>query len=366
MSKKTNDPDPRELNQFNIDDDDEINFIEILETIWSGRWLIVAVTGLVSILSVFYVLSLTPTYTASVTILPDSDPSGRGRLAGLAAMAGVDIGGEVSDVQLYPDIIKSESVLRDVIYKKYDTGKFDRPVNLIEYWEIEEETPAKEFESVFKRLRENVISVNVSRDTRLITLSVETEEPELSSDIANSIADQLDAYMITKRRTRATEQRDWVERRLKEVESDLEAAEEALRDFRERNVRIADSPRLLLEQQRLMREVEVNNAVFVELKKQYESVRIQEIRDMPVVQVLDYARVPVERSGPQRKRTVILWFFLGAALSVGFVFVRNFVNNSEENKSFFQRITTDVKKDFGFLSKNNNVREADEVVDSKK
>lgn len=354
---------PQLPNQSDIDDD-EINLIELLETIWSGRWLIISLTGVMTVLAVVFALLQAPVYTATVTILPDTDPSGRGQLAqfaGLAAMAGVDIGGG-SDIQLYPDIIKSESVLRDVISAKYETEKFDRPVTLIEFWEIEEDTAQEDFEAVFKILREDVVSVSVARDTRLVTLTVETEEPKLSSDIANRIADQLDEYMITKRRTRASEQRNWVERRLKEVEKDLEVSEEALRDFRERNIRIADSPRLMLEQQRFMREVEVNNALFVELKTQYESVRIQEIRDMPVVQILDYARIPVEKSGPRRKMIVMLAFVLGGFMSVGFVFVRNFINSSEENKSFFQRITTDVKKDFGFLSKNNNVHEAKEVT----
>ena len=332
-------------------EDDEINLIELLETIWGGRWWILSVTGLITILSIVYALLQPPMYTATVTILPDTDPSGRSQLAqfaGLAAMAGVDISGG-SDIELYPNIMKSETVLRDVIYKKYTTEKFDHQVNVIEFWEIEGDTHEEKFESVLEKLRENVISVSVARDTRFVTLSVQAEEPRLASDLANNIADQLDEYMITKRRTKASEQRNWIERRLKEVEKDLEVSEEALKDFRERNVRIADSPRLLLDQQRLMRDLEVNNAVFVELKKQYEAVRIQEIRDMPVVQILDYARVPVEKSGPRRKMIVIGAFLLGIILSTIIVFLKNYFNASEENKSFLQRITSDIKNDLGVL-----------------
>lgn len=328
-------------------DDDEINLVELLETIWDGRKLIVGVTGLFSVLAVVFALLMPNTYTATVSILPDSDPGARGQLAqfaGLASMAGVDIGA-VSDAQLYPDIIRSESVLRDVVYAKYETSKFNNPVNLIEYWEIEGDNREEEYEAALKSLRENAISVNVARETRFITLSVETEEPKLSADIANNIAGQLDEYMLTKRRTRATDQRDWIDRRLSEVEGDLRRSEENLKEFRERNRRIADSPELMLEQQRLAREVEMNNALFIELKKQQETVKIQEIRDMPVVQVLDHARIPYEKSGPNRKMMVIIAFVLGGFLSVGMVFIRNFVNSSEENKTFFDRITKDVKRD---------------------
>ncbi len=334
-------------------DDDEINLVELLETIWDGRKLIVAVTGLFTIIAVAVAFLLPNQYAATLTILPDTDSKGMGQLAqfaGLASMAGVNIGG-TSEIELYPAIIRSESVLHDVIYKKYETSRFNQPVNLIEFWRIDEDTPEEEYEKTLKNLREDVINVSVARDTRLVTLSVETEEPKLSADIANSIAGQLDKFMVTQRRTKASEQRQWIEQRMQEVEVELAAAEDALKDFRESNRRIMDSPALMLQEGRLIRELEVNNAMYVELKKQFEGIKIQEIRDMPVVQVLDHARIPTEKSSPNRKMIVIIAFVLGGFLSVGMVFIRNFINSSEANQTFFKRITTDVRSDLGIGKK---------------
>ena len=45
--------------------------------------------------------------------------------AGLAAMAGVNVGGDVS-TQIYQNLLSSEAVLNDVIYKQYNTIEFNR------------------------------------------------------------------------------------------------------------------------------------------------------------------------------------------------------------------------------------------------
>jgi uncharacterized protein involved in exopolysaccharide biosynthesis len=330
-------------------DDDEINLVELLETIWDGRRSIVVITGAFAVLAVVIALLLPNKYTASVTILPDTDSRGMGQMAqfaGLASIAGLNVGG-TSEIELYPAIIRSENVLSGVIYKEYETERYTQPVDLVRFWDIDEDTREEEYEKALKKLREDVISVSVARDTRLVTLNVETEEPKLSADIANAIADRLDMFMLTQRRTKASEQRQWIEQRLAEIETELAAAEDAVTEFREANRRIMDSPALMLQEGRLLRDVEVLNAMYVELKTQYEGSRIQEIRDMPIVQILDYARIPVEKSGPNRKMIVLIAFVLGGFLSIGTVFVRNFINSSEENQSFFKRISSDVRKDLG-------------------
>ena len=62
--------------------------------------------------------------------------------------------------KLYPTIIKSEAVLKNILYKKYQTREFSQPVNLIEYWEIEAKTPELQFEIGLKSLTE-LLQVNM-------------------------------------------------------------------------------------------------------------------------------------------------------------------------------------------------------------
>lgn len=68
--------------------------------------------------------------------------------------------------------------------------------------------------------------------------------------------------------------------------------------------RFSDTPGLELNLERLMRDVEVKRAIYGVLVEQYEQARIQELRDTPTVQVLDWGLVPVGKWRP--KRTVIV------------------------------------------------------------
>jgi uncharacterized protein involved in exopolysaccharide biosynthesis len=63
---------------------------------------------------------------------------------------------------------------------------------------------------------------------------------------------------------------------------------------------------------------DVLNPIIDELKKQYELAKIEEIKNIPIINVLDAARPPVRRSYPIRSRTALVSFFLSLAFGVGF------------------------------------------------
>jgi uncharacterized protein involved in exopolysaccharide biosynthesis len=94
----------------------------------------------------------------------------------------------------------------------------------------------------------------------------------------------------------------------------LRTAEENLRSFREKNRRLLDSPQLLLEQERYGREVQMKSTVLIELIKQLELAKIEEIRNIAIVNVLDPARPPVRKERPRRAVNTIL-AFIGTLLA---------------------------------------------------
>ena len=71
---------------------------------------------------------------------------------------------------------------------------------------------------------------------------------------------------------------------------------------------ISGSPQLMLEEGRLIREVEVNQRLFLELKAQRELAGIERYRDVPLVIVLDEAATPVTRFAPRRARLLVSGF----------------------------------------------------------
>jgi capsule polysaccharide export protein KpsE/RkpR len=72
-------------------------------------------------------------------------------------------------------------------------------------------------------------------------------------------------------------------------------------------------PELQLEYVRKEREVKYHEALFDILSRQYESARLDESRDAPVLQVLDAASYPETKSWPKRS------YFMFGGLLVGFI-----------------------------------------------
>ena len=309
-------------NEQPASDDTSYSLLNVIPRVWRRRKVIALSTGLITIVSMVIVLVLPPQYAVETSILPELEKNKLLGLAGmsdLAAVTGVAIG-ETPVSKLYPMIISSARILREVIYTKYQTQASRDSVTLARYWFDDDQPESERFESALKRLRGRM---DVVFDNRLgtLTLRLSMEEPKLAADVANQITEQLDRYTRTKRKTSVTLQREFIEQRLVDVAAALKEAEDSLKVFKEKNRRIVDSPELLMIQGRKEREVQINSAVFVELKKQVEIAKIEEIKNIPVINVLDAARVPTKRSFPQRTVTVLVTFFLSflfAAALAGF------------------------------------------------
>jgi hypothetical protein len=65
--------------------------------------------------------------------------------------------------------------------------------------------------------------------------------------------------------------------------------------------RFDDAPELEKRLAELLREVEIRRSVYAVLSEQYETARIQEMKNTPTLQVLDWAHPPLARSRPRRR-----------------------------------------------------------------
>lgn len=292
--------------------------------LWASRKLIAVITGSVTAAAIIISYLLPQYFASTVVILPEASQSklaALGGLSDLASLAGVNVGAEASPTKLYPVIVKSEAVLKNVIYRKYRTKAFTDSVTLVQLWDGGEENPLLAYETVLRSLRDE-LDVSLDSKTNVLTVSLLTKEPQLSADIVNAIAHELDVFSRTKRTTNASAQRKWIEGRLTEVKADLENSEIALKDFRENNRRVVDSPDLLLQQGRFIREVEISSALFAELKKQYEVAKIEEIKNIPIVNVMDAGRPAAKNEKPKKAIIAVVFFLLSFFGGIGFVFLR--------------------------------------------
>ena len=151
-----------------------IDWMNILSILWHSRKFIGIVTGAVTVLAIIISLLLPESFKSTAILLPDTDKSKLGSLGGmsdLAALAGVSVGGEASLVKLYPTIIKSEAVLKNVVYSRYQTKAYPDSVNLIQYWNIKEKNPEREYEVALLNLRTG-LDVALDLKTAVLTMSI--------------------------------------------------------------------------------------------------------------------------------------------------------------------------------------------------
>lgn len=302
--------------------------------LWEVRKKLLIFNGAVAVVIIAYLyLIAKPYFESTVTILPEfgSKSTTFAGLSQLATLVGVRPS-EGAPAEIYQNLITSEIILEDVIYSKYITKRFKDSVNLIEYFNPENEdnfeskNERQVFLGVYRNLANNQVRTNVDRLTKILTLTVIMPESQFSADIANRIAESLDKYIRTKRKSFASEQKFYIEKRIEQLTDSLTIAEEKLKNFSEQNRMILQSPQLLLERGRLMRNVEILNAVYIELNKQLEVTKIDEIRETPVVNVKEWAKDPVYKAGPARVSNFIKFLFLSILFSsVYFLFKDRFL-----------------------------------------
>ncbi|MBL1214491.1 MAG: hypothetical protein HND52_14130 [Ignavibacteriae bacterium] len=304
-----------------------------IDKLWAKRKQFLIFNGVVAVLAVIGLLLFAkPYYTSTVSILPDygNQSSVMSSLSGLASMAGINIG-EIAPTEIYAHLLKSEKVMRPIITKKYMTEKFADSVNLNEYFEMEtvdEEMPNEWqerdiFLQTYTYLIENMISTDVERVTTILTVSVKSPEPVLSAQVANNLVIALDDYITKNRQSYAREQSEYLFTRIKEVKDSLTYYEDELKEFSEKNRLISSSPQLLLEQNRLQRKVDVTQTVYLELATQYELIKLEEVKDAPVVNVMENAEPLIEKTGPRRAIMLIIIMFFSSILSGAYLIIKD-------------------------------------------
>ncbi len=131
------------------------------------------------------------------------------------------------------------------------------------------------------------LNTDIDPFSNIVTVEVTSQWKWLSESINRSMLELLNETNVRKRGTRANLERVFIESRQAEAQRDLEQSEDLLADFYNRNRRMEDSPALLAEVARLQRRVEVNQQVYLTLSQSYEQARIEEVRNTPLITVID-------------------------------------------------------------------------------
>ena len=283
------------------------------------NWRTIAATTLAGfVLAVVVAVLRPPMFAARFSFLPQAaQDQARGGLASLAGQFGIPLGvisTGSQPPQLYADLLKTREVLGGMASDTFQISLGGtRRGSLATFLDIESSDSLIRRERTLQYLQTHVVSTSVaSRTTGSINVAVRTRSPRVSLEIAEELIARLNQFNRVTRQSQAREERLFIETRLAATRASLRAAEDALQVFLQNNRQFV-SPQLKFQQDRLEREVGMQQQVVAGLAQQYEDARIREVRDTPVITLIER---PVLPALPEPRRRLML-LILGTALAFG-------------------------------------------------
>jgi uncharacterized protein involved in exopolysaccharide biosynthesis len=298
--------------------DDEIDLRELWNAIWSGKWIIISVTAIFAIASVFYALSLPNIYKSEALLAPaQSEQQGglgalAGQFGGLASLAGINLEGGKSDKtalaieilksrEFFAKFVEKHNILPDLMAAK----EWDLSTNSVIYdaeiylptnnqWVREVKPPkqAKPSMQEAKKVFDELLSVGKDKETGMVNISVEHYSPYIA--------------------------KQWVDWLIQDINLNMKN-----RDKQEAGKSIA----YLQSQIDKTTIFEHKTLLFQLIEEQTKTLMFAEVRDEYVFKTIDTASVPELKTKPKRAIIVVLGMLLGGILSVLIVLIRYFTSN---------------------------------------
>ena len=302
--------------------DDEIDLRELFLVLWNGKKLIIGITAIFALVSVFYALSIPNQYRATALVSPAQGSGGGlsgalGQLGGLDSLAGVSIGGgESSEAQVAQEIMRSRGFIEEFISENnlavevsaaegWDMGSNQLEINSDIYdvdsllW-VRDAPAGKTAEpsgwQLFKKFS-GMFSVSEDKKTGMVSISVEYFSPELAKEWVDRLVIGINQHMQS--------------RKLEKVNINIQYLEAQIQ-----KTSIAE-----------MREV-----FYTIIEEQIKSKMLAEASPEYAFVTVSPAMVPVQKSQPKRALICILGTLLGGMLATLIVLVRHYAFNGSDKK----------------------------------
>jgi LPS O-antigen subunit length determinant protein (WzzB/FepE family) len=344
--------------------EDQIDIIALISKVWAGRKFIIKSAVIAAVIGVLVAILTPNTYTASSMFTPNtssSSPAGASGLKGLASLAGINIGSmtegskEISPL-LYGKILESYtfkkslldaplknleevSSLRDYFeqessssfigtIKEYTIGL---PSKIIEWFKSEPKEASLQFvegmniisEEEFEYFIEidEMLSLNINDKDGYLEISATSKLPQLAAQLVKNAENILQNGIIAIKTKSSSELLAYLEEQYTIKNKLLIEAQDNLANFKDRNLNISRSS-FSNTQTRLETALQIETSVFQNVVTQLEQVKLQVAKDTPVFSFLKPVVVPTKKSDPKRSLIVIIWFFLGVVISIGYLLAK--------------------------------------------
>jgi uncharacterized protein involved in exopolysaccharide biosynthesis len=315
---------PDEIGRFDEEfaDPEPLPGLTLLAFFLKG-WRTIAIAAL-TVAALFFLKAIaTPSmYTVTTSLIPDSRSSSAS-VSGLAAQFGIPVaaGDPTQSPQFYLELLTSAEILRGVATANYNLPNRDaKPVTTLAQWYGIPRT-AHTTDDVIKKLSRQ-LDATVSLRTGVITAAVSADNPVVAFQTASQLIDELNRFNSDRRLSRAGAEKEFAGRRLAETNLALRAADDRLQSFLQTNREYRSSIGLSFEEDRLAREVAMRQQLFTAASQAFETAKMEQVRETPVLTVLEPPRVPTSADRKGLLKTIVLGLIVGSVLGAMVLLLR--------------------------------------------
>lgn len=305
--------------------DNSVDFKVLFDVLTKSKKYIIFTTFLFIMLGIATSFMINKRYKAEITLYPAKKDltQGMGQFQYLAANLGINSSESDQSFNI-PDVVKSRLIAGKAVGQKWITEN-GKSANLVRLWNFDKKSwlfhnySEKQDSTVIKEkaIKKFMKHIDVSEDklSGLIKISTNFQDPKIASDVANFIGSQVELYIQKENSAQSKKEKLFILDRLTIVKKELKQSEVELKEFKERNRGYEDSPELFMFYSQLFREVEAKKEVYLTLQQQLELARIEEVKQSPILHILDHAVPPIQKNSPKRAYFALSFAIFGALFS---------------------------------------------------
>jgi uncharacterized protein involved in exopolysaccharide biosynthesis len=337
------------MNEENQKQDGEISLIDLFAVCWQRRKMIITITVaamigavLFSIISLVLPMEISPLpneYTPKALMLIDNNRSSSGGglssmlnssgLGGLASLAGVNMSSNSDYSQLAVFLVGTNSLLDSVVdefdlVRRYKIKKFPRAAS--------------------RKALKKLLKADNDSKSGVFEISFTDIDPVFARDVVNYCTAYLERRFDELGLDKNKIEKENLERNMDNTLKEIQNLEmEARRLERSVTVSAGNLPSISLELTRIELELDAQKEVYTQLKIQYELLKVTMASETPVFQVLEYAEVPDQKSGPSRGMLCIIVVFAAGFLAVFLAFALNAIANIKNDPEAMAKLRGEKK-----------------------
>ena len=289
--------------------EDDIELSQLSSFLQRHRRLFVTCVLFGIVLAIIAAFAWPRSYTSEASFMPQ----GQSRVSSLATIASqfgvsVPIADPGRSPGFYATLITSKNLLANVVQQRFQPST-GGDVALMDYLHADGSNADQRTQAAISNLSRRV-SATVDQKAGLVRLEVRLRDPRLSRDVARALIAEVDSFNLKSRQGQASSERRFTEQRLAQAVVESRQAQDALQAFLQRNRDFRASPQLSFEYDRLADNLALRQALYTTLAQAYEQARIEEVRDTPVITVIEAPMLPARPDGRPLGRAIAVGLLL--------------------------------------------------------